>query len=296
MDINRLNEFLVLTKCLNYSKAASQLYLTQPVLSRHIHDLEHQVGASLLIRNTHKVELTPIGKLFAEESEQIIRTYNKSMERIRAATAVANGVLHIGFLEAAVKPFFKNFIVEFSNEHPQISLELQSYDLEELLTAFNEDQLDIAFATHVDDTYFPGLMSRHILRDKLYVVTHSSSPLKLQKSISIQALSDLPAIMLSKEKNAIAYDFHKNLFKKYNAQLNVVKEVRNVENALFSVSLNKGFFIVPEHLLYLVSEQVALELADDECYINVNLLWKKDNPNPATSIFEKDFLKFMRKA
>jgi len=45
-----------------------------------------------------------------------------------------------------------------------------------------------------------------------------------------------------------------------------------------------------------VSEQVALELADDECYINVNLLWKKDNPNPATSIFEKDFLKFMRKA
>lgn len=293
MDINRLNEFLVLANCLNYSKAASQLYLTQPVLSRHIHDLEHQVGAPLLIRNTHKAELTQIGKLFAEEAEQIINTYNKSMERIRTATAAVNGVLNIGFLEAAVKPFLKNFIVEFSKEHPQISLELQSYDLEELLIAFNEGYLDIAFATHVDDSYFPGLMSRHILRDKLYVVINNAHHLSMQKSISIQALSEQPVIMLSKEKNAIAYDFHKNLFKKHEARLNVVKEVRNVENALFFVSLNKGLFIIPEHLLYLVSDQAALELVDDECYITVNLLWKKDNPNPATGIFEKEFLKFM---
>jgi len=294
MDINRLNEFLVLANCLNYSKAASQLYLTQPVLSRHIHDLEHQVGTPLLIRNTHKVELTQIGKLFEVEAKQIINTYNKSMERIHAAAAAANGVLNIGFLEAAVKPFFKNFIVEFSKVHPQISLELQSYDLEDLLIAFNEDQLDIAFATHVDDSYFPGLMSRHILRDKLYAVVNTSHPLSLQKSISIQALSELPAVMLSKEKNTIAYDFHKNLFKKHGARLNVAKEVRNVENALFSVSLNKGFFIIPEHLLYLVSDQAAIELSDDGCYLTVNLLWKKDNPNPATVIFEKEFLKFMK--
>lgn len=293
MDINRFNEFLVLANCLNYSKAASQLYLTQPVLSRHIHDLEHQVGAPLLIRNTHKVELTRIGKLFAGEAEQIINTYNKSMERIHAATAAANGVLSIGFLEAAVKPFFKNFIVEFSKGHPQINLELQSYDLEDLLIAFQGDKLDIAFATLVDDSYFPGLMSRHILRDKLYAVVSSSHPLNLQKRISLPVLSDLPAVMLSKEKNTVAYDFHKNLFKKYRARLNVVKEVRNVENALFAVSMNKGFFIIPEHLLYLVSDQIAIELEGDECYTTLNLLWKKDNPNPATIIFEKEFLRFM---
>ena len=40
MDINRLNEFITLATLLNYSKAANQLYLTQPALSRHIHDLE----------------------------------------------------------------------------------------------------------------------------------------------------------------------------------------------------------------------------------------------------------------
>lgn len=45
MDINRLEEFVVLADCLNYSKAANLLFLTQPVLSRHINDLEKTLGA-----------------------------------------------------------------------------------------------------------------------------------------------------------------------------------------------------------------------------------------------------------
>ena len=55
MDINRLNEFITLATHLNYSKAANQLYLTQPALSRHIHDLEQTVGARLFVRDTHNV-------------------------------------------------------------------------------------------------------------------------------------------------------------------------------------------------------------------------------------------------
>lgn len=47
MDINRLNEFITLATLLNYSKAANQLYLTQPALSRHIHDLEQTLGTQL---------------------------------------------------------------------------------------------------------------------------------------------------------------------------------------------------------------------------------------------------------
>lgn len=50
MDINRLNEFITLATLLNYSKAANQLYLTQPALSRHIHDLEQTLGTQLFIQ------------------------------------------------------------------------------------------------------------------------------------------------------------------------------------------------------------------------------------------------------
>lgn len=69
MDINRLNEFIVLATHLNYSKAANQLFLTQPALSRHIHDLEQTLGAKLFIRDTHNVYLTSVGQLFLQKQK-----------------------------------------------------------------------------------------------------------------------------------------------------------------------------------------------------------------------------------
>ena len=59
MDINRLNEFITLATLLNYSKAANQLYLTQPALSRHIHDLEQTLGTQLFIRDTDFSQRSP---------------------------------------------------------------------------------------------------------------------------------------------------------------------------------------------------------------------------------------------
>ena len=71
MDINRLNEFITLATLLNYSKAANQLYLTQPALSRHIHDLEQTLGTQLFIRDTHNVHLTSVGSKKLRKSSSV---------------------------------------------------------------------------------------------------------------------------------------------------------------------------------------------------------------------------------
>ena len=83
MDINRLNEFITLATLLNYSKAANQLYLTQPALSRHIHDLEQTLGTQLFIRDTHNVHLTSVGEIFLKEAQEIITRYNHALDLIK---------------------------------------------------------------------------------------------------------------------------------------------------------------------------------------------------------------------
>ena len=83
MDINRLNEFITLATLLNYSKAANQLYLTQPALSRHIHDLEQTLGTQLFIRDTHNVHLTSVGEIFLKEAQEIIQRYNHALDLIK---------------------------------------------------------------------------------------------------------------------------------------------------------------------------------------------------------------------
>lgn len=116
MDINRLNEFITLATHLNYSKAANQLYLTQPALSRHIHDLEQTIGAKLFVRDTHNVYLTSVGKLFFQEAREIIARYEHALEAIRELSASTTGEVRLGFLGAAVQPFLAKFYHMFTEK------------------------------------------------------------------------------------------------------------------------------------------------------------------------------------
>ena len=93
MDINRLNEFITLATLLNYSKAANQLYLTQPALSRHIHDLEQTLGTQLFIRDTHNVHLTSVGEIFLKEAQEIIQRYNHALDLIKEVNHTYRGNL-----------------------------------------------------------------------------------------------------------------------------------------------------------------------------------------------------------
>jgi len=294
MNIDRINEFLVLAKCLNYSKTAKQLYLTQSVLSRHINDLEEKIGAPLLIRNTHKVKLTQVGELFAQEAEKIVSQYDESMKKVRAASAAYNKVLNIGYMEAAVKPFLKEAVENFSEAYPNITLELQAYHLDELIKALDEDRIDIAFATHVNESSFPGISSKHVLRDDLYVVMNKKHPLATRGEIDIMELSDEPLINLSQKQNPVACEFHIKMFNEHHAKYRMVKEAPNVETALFYVTLNKGIYIIPGHLSSLITDQAFVKIANEDCYIDLNLLWKNDNSNTAVQIFKKNFFQFFK--
>jgi hypothetical protein len=100
-------------------------------------------------------------------------------------------------------------------------------------------------------------------------------------------------ISLAKESNPTAHEFHKTFFKKYKSKYNSVKEVPNVETALFFVSLNKGGVIMPKHLSGMATDLAVLKFEEDDFFIDLNLIWKKSNPNPATMIFCKEFFEFM---
>ena len=126
MDINRLNEFITLATLLNYSKAANQLYLTQPALSRHIHDLEQTLGTQLFIRDTHNVHLTSVGEIFLKEAQEIIQRYNHALDLIKEVSSTSTGELKIGFLGTASQSFLSDFVMGFTASHPQIKLSMTS--------------------------------------------------------------------------------------------------------------------------------------------------------------------------
>lgn len=294
MDINRLNEFIVLATHLNYSKAANQLFLTQPALSRHIHDLEQTLGVKLFIRDTHNVYLTSVGELFFSEAKDIVDRYNHALQLVREAVSDTTGKLSIGFLGAAVQPFLGKFTMQFHVQHPEIKLSMESSDLDPLIQELNDDKIDVCFVTHVDSNYLPGLQSKTILKDPLMVVVSPTHPLAAKESITLEELSGIPMIAFNHKENPITNDFHRQIFKKANAVYNIQFEVPNIETAMFYVGINNGSFIIPSHLAPMANGLVTIPISDERCSISLNLLWKKSNPNPSIPIFQKAFLNFMQ--
>ena len=294
MDIERFREFRTLAECLNYSKAATTLFMTQPVLSRHIHDLEEQLSTKLLTRDTHRVELTPVGKVFYEESKRVLDAYDKAVERVNQASSGAIGNIRVGFLSAAVEPFLRDFVIKFTEEQPNVMLDYESMELDELIEAVKTQSVDVGFATHVREDKNLDIID--IFTDRLCVAASLSHPLSEKDEVEVPELSGLPIICLDRENNLTTYRFNERIFERHGAEFNVVKFVPNIDTGLFFASVNKGVFLLPEHLTHMVSEKSmkVIPIRNDDTRIRLNLISHKNNLNPLAPVFCESFAEFAK--
>ncbi|MBQ3323076.1 MAG: LysR family transcriptional regulator [Firmicutes bacterium] len=291
MDINRIREFLVLSEHLNYSKAANLLYITQPVLSRHIHDLEETFGGQLFIRDTHKVELTEFGALCAAQLKEVVTAYDSAIIHIRSAADTSNDALNIGFLEYAVRPFLSQFAEWFQTAHPNIEIDYDSGDLDSLTDAVLENRMDLAFVTCVsaDSVYSKDLDSQIVYEDRLLAVVSPRHDISSRESVSLQELSTYPLINYSKTINPHTADFHKSLFEKKGLQMQNAKEVTSFESGMFYAKAGIGVSLIPQHLSFLAEDLITVPISDDDCTVPLNLIWKKQNPKQSLQTFVHDF-------
>ena len=99
MNLDKIRMFISAAEHLNFTKAAKDMYISQPTLSRHISDLESSLGIELFKRTTRNVSLTPAGEQFLIEAQDIMRRYDSLMERVSGLGEGVSGTFSIGYLE-----------------------------------------------------------------------------------------------------------------------------------------------------------------------------------------------------
>src|SRR5579862_3211548 len=97
MELRHLRYFLAVGEALNFTKAATQLRVAQPALSRQVQALEDEIGVDLFRRSPRGVTLTAEGKLFFEEVRELLKRTDGSVEKVRALARGDYGELHIGY-------------------------------------------------------------------------------------------------------------------------------------------------------------------------------------------------------
>lgn len=294
MDLQLLREFIVLAERLNFSEAAKQLFIAQPVLSRHIAGLERQLGVQLLTRNKHSVQLTEVGKLLLNESHALLDRYKETLQKIHMTTSGLTGSLNLGYLEAPVKKFLAPLAVRFNDVNPKIQLHLFSFDfIGHLNHALKRNEIDIAFtlslALSKDLSKTDGLSWQKVYSDVMCVVVRHDHPLVSEKSINLANLAHEPLIMLIQDNFREGYEQTLAFYESRGFTPNVVKKTSRLDTLLMLVEMGSGITILPRHIqIYANSTVKFIELEGDDTRLDVIVAWKTANSNPTIFPFLKE--------
>jgi DNA-binding transcriptional LysR family regulator len=120
LDLRKLRYFAAVAEHRHFGRAAEQLYIAQPVLSRQIRALEQELGCALLVRTTRSVQLTPAGEQLFEEARRVFATVDAAVRRVHE---IGRGVerLVVGFAPGL---HVSEAVRAFTATHPDVEIEL----------------------------------------------------------------------------------------------------------------------------------------------------------------------------
>lgn len=143
MTLNQLRYFCTASRCHSITKAAEELYVTQPTVSVAIRDLEIEFGISLFYRKGNQLILTQEGESFYEKATYILQYCNElqadysSMSRVKPP-------LRIGIPPMLSTVFFPELLTAFHQDYPEIAVVLEEYGSVRACNLVQNDTLDLA--------------------------------------------------------------------------------------------------------------------------------------------------------
>src|ERR1043165_6340695 len=122
MELRHLRYFVAVAEALNFTKAAGNLHLAQPSLTRQIHSLEQEIGVRLLNRSKSHVGLTEEGRSFLVDAKRVLALATESVLAVQRLSRGETGQLNIGYLSSLNFDLLPKTLAAFREGFPHIAL------------------------------------------------------------------------------------------------------------------------------------------------------------------------------
>lgn len=287
MEIRVLRYFLAIAREENITAAANFLHLTQPTLSRQIHELEEELGQQLLIRKSHRIALTPEGMLLRKRAEEILSMVDKTESEFRSLDTTVSGDIYIGSGETQAIRQIAEIMYQLQQDYPGIHYHMHSGNAQDITDRLDNGLLDFgiliqpADITKYDSLDLPG-------KDVWGIVMRKDSPLASQNYVCREDLRNLPLLC---SRQALLSQRHGNAFAAWFGsdydQLNIVSTYNLIYNAAIMVETGIGYAVTLDNL---ANTSADSELCFRPLYprleSGLNIVWKKYQVfSPAAELF-----------
>ena len=286
--LRQLKVFECVARNLSFTRAASELHLTQPAVSVQVKELEGHAGLPLFEQLGRKVYLTKAGTEMLHHSRTIIQQFREVEEAMQLLRGVAGGTLNIAVISAG-DYFFPRVLAEFAQRHPGIALNLTVHNRAELLHQLADNLIDLAIMVRPPEQM--DAVSEPFSPHPYVIVAAPSHRLARRRRIPIGVIARERFVV--REKGSETRNAMTRAFGRRSAKLDIAMEITSTETIKQAVIAGMGISFLSAHTVSLERQVGSLSILDVEGFpvlLNWYVVHRKNKRLPPVASVFKSFL------
>jgi DNA-binding transcriptional LysR family regulator len=252
----RLQVFHTVARRLNFTKAAKELFITQPAVTKHIHELEQQFKVKLFERNGTHIRLAPAGKRLLEHTETLFAVYRNLEFDMSTLTQGHSGRLILGGSMTTAPYIIPPILADFHRRYAEVEVSLMSGNTQQIEQALEAKEIDLG----VVEGYSRNSAIRYteFMKDEIVLVSNPAHPLARRQSIRPEELTKIP--LLLREPGSGSLEVLANALKGVGLRLSQLKK----EMQLNSTEMIKSYLLHAPCMAFVSVYAVKKELQNNE--------------------------------
>jgi DNA-binding transcriptional LysR family regulator len=259
VTLRQLQVFEAVARHLSHSRAAKELYLSQPAISMQIKQLEESVGLPLFDQAGKQIYLTDAGREMLHYSRAIAAQLQEMEAVFGEMKGLERGHLNISVVSTA-NYFMPQLLAKFRQQHPKIQLSLRVANRAAVLRQLAENTTDLAIMGRPQDA--DGLEAQSFMKNPLVVIAPPNHPLCREKRISLSQIEQ--ENFLLREQGSGTRSAMERFFAEHGMRLSADMEMDTNEAIKQAVQAGMGLGILSLHSAELELETGRLVLLDVE--------------------------------
>lgn len=296
MNFQEFNYVLCIAKHQNLSRAAEELYISQPTLTKHLQKLKREMNGKLFVRSGNSYIPTYLGRRYLEYARKLLAVHEDWEKELQDLISGREGELNVAFPLMRSACMAPRIMERFHEQYPgvRVNLREETYAIQEKLLL--DDELD--FAVFNEAKPHPKLEYKMLLREEVLLVMPASHPLaslgvKRSKAeypqIDLRLLANEPFILHFPDQTTgqIALE----LFKQYGIHPSVPMRTRNTVTCIKLCQKGLGLCFIPETYLKNIELQyppLCFSVGDQGAFSTLTIAYRKGAYLPA---YARDFIR-----
>lgn len=177
LRIRHVTHFVRVVEQGSIGKAARQLNISQPALTKSLHQLERDINAVLLERSRNGVRPTVYGDCLYKHAKRVETELVRAEQEIEELRGTHRGIVSVGAIPAVARGFLPGVIAQMTKSRPGITVSVSEVNNMELLSSFNKGEFDFVMAILDQEELEPGQVVKPLFEDELVAVVRAKHPL-----------------------------------------------------------------------------------------------------------------------